>query len=130
MEREAWSRILPLVERLAPAAANRRYAFDWSRIILVYLWAVLHDRPICWACRAATWPEDLRPARLPTPSTMTRRLRVACVIRTLNSLLRHLQRGQARGLVSIIDGKSLPVGPQSRASDALRGRQTRRLGAV
>lgn len=122
MEREAWSRIVPLVERLAPRTANRRYAFDWSRIILVYLWAVLHDRPICWACQAATWPGDLLPPRLPTPSTMTRRLRAACVICALNRLLRHMQRGQTRGLVSIIDGKALPVGPHSRDPDARWGR--------
>src|SRR5262249_19861154 len=80
------------------------------------------DRPIWWACQAPTWPDDLRPSRLPTPSTMTRRLRAACVIRTLSSLLRHLQRGQGRGLLSIIDGKALPVGPHSRDPDACWGR--------
>lgn len=122
MEREAWFEIVALVERLSPRLSSRRCSFTWAHIVLTHLWAVLHDRPIYWACQARHWPDHLRPIRLPSPSTMTRRLRNACVIRTLRAVQRHLRRGQRRGLLSIIDGKALPVGPHSRDPDARWGR--------
>src|SRR5437868_1665392 len=31
----------------------------------VFFWAVVHDRPICWATRRKNWPKDRRPESLP-----------------------------------------------------------------
>ena len=75
MERGAWSGLATVVQRALPVASDRRFTFAWDVILLTYLWAVIHNQPISWACRPDSWPEALRPPRLPTPSTMSRRLR-------------------------------------------------------
>jgi hypothetical protein len=121
MEREVWLRIVTLVDRLAKGV-SRRYRFDDARIALVLQWAALHDRPVSWACRADHWPAELRPARLPTPATMTRRLRSASVVRLLRAVER-CSRGHIRGsLLHIVDGKPLPVAKHSRDRQAGFGR--------
>ena len=54
MESELW----PVVYRLLGEEAKRRPRpkgvwYSDGRILEVYLWAAVHDRPTCWALRAA-----------------------------------------------------------------------------
>ena len=34
-------------------------------VLLIVVWAAIHDRPICWACDPANWPDSSRPPRMP-----------------------------------------------------------------
>ena len=121
MEREVWVEIL-LQMRGRSKPLSRRFHFSTAQIVEVLLWAALHDRPIYWATRAAHWPTEFRPVRLPTPSTMTRRLRSRPVRDWLARLERHCRGPLRRCLVSIVDGKALPIANHSRDPDAGYGR--------
>src|SRR5208337_1898280 len=97
--------------------------FQPHTIALVFLWAALHDRPVCWACNERNWATTtLRPWTLPSSSTLSRRLRrvdTAMLMRAL--VLRMRQEGDPR-LVAVIDAKPLPVGGASQDSEARCGR--------
>ena len=47
-----------------------------ATIVATYLYAVLRDRPVCWACDERNWPATApRPAAvLPSQPTMSKRL--------------------------------------------------------
>lgn len=122
MEREVWKRILAFLARGANTEVGGRFTFSTREVAWTFLWAVLHDRPVSWACNPAHWPADLRPARLPTPSTLSRRLRRPSLAALLEGAHRRLRQGAARGLLHIVDGKPLPIGNHSHDRDAGYGR--------
>jgi hypothetical protein len=122
MQRDVWRRLVTLVRRLAASPSSRRFSFREAEIVLVYFWAAEHTRPVYWACRPDNWPDHLRPARLPTPATMSRRLRRPGVHACIDAVRRHQQRGLRRSLLSTLDGKPLPVSHHSRDRDARFGR--------
>ena len=72
MERELWKQLYAMVVRLDNLWTNGLYRH--AEILVVYLWAVIHDRPTSWACDPRNW-EAAPPVRLPPQSTMSRRLR-------------------------------------------------------
>src|SRR5690606_34665467 len=72
MERELWKRLYCLVVELDNGWTNGFYRA--AEIVAVYLWAVVHDRPTCWACDPSNWHGDA-PTRLPPQCTVSRRLR-------------------------------------------------------
>jgi len=95
-------------------------------ILLVSLWAILHDRPACWACCADNWPNQWRPARLPNPSTLSRRLRKEGVEQLRDRLHQAAVASfKIEDQVAIIDGKPLLVSDVSKDWDAKNGRGTR-----
>ncbi len=122
MEREVWLWIVTFVGRVTSPKMSRRFTFADGEILRVYLWSILHDRPVSWACRAAHWPPALRPPHLPTPSTMSRRLRRPSFAALLAATHRRLRQGARRGLLHIVDGKPLPIGNHSHDPDAGYGR--------
>ena len=73
MEGRVWEMVLSLVPASEPG--SRRFRYGCGEILLVVVWAVLHDRPMNWACQAENWPERWRPSKLPHPSTVSRRWR-------------------------------------------------------
>jgi hypothetical protein len=86
MEHELWSELSAAMFDVARAQAHRagaRFTHSHERVVRVYLWAVLHDRPVSWACDARNWACDARnwtghvrpPDPLPSQSTMSRRTR-------------------------------------------------------
>jgi IS5 family transposase len=121
MERDLWIAVVALVRSL-PASRPARCQFSDARIVLVLLWAALHDRPISWACRRSSWPIHLRGEALPTPSTMTRRLRTESVRLLLELLEERLREDEPEERVHIIDGRPLPIGGNSGDPDAGFGR--------
>lgn len=122
MEREIWCALVPLVRRIASEPVNKRFSFDWSEIVLVLLWSVIWMRPVSWATDPANWPDDLRPKRLPTPSTLSRRLRQPMALQIFIRAIRHVQRGLRRELYAAVDGKPLTVSRHSQDPDARFGR--------
>ena len=130
MERELWRKVYRLVGSLGRSRRRRRVRFGDRVIVLVALWAALHDRATNWACEAANWSR-LRPRRLPSESTMSRRLRTPSVQALLDAAEARLREdppggsldGLApAGLVKVADGKPLPVGGHSKDPDARSGR--------
>jgi len=123
MERELW----PLLYRvLGEVAADVRQKYvrhqPWV-VAAVVLWAALHDRPLSWACDPRHWSTtDLRPARLPSQATVSRRTRRAgfgCFLNLITARLRG--RGLPR-LALTLDGKPLLIGGCGKDPDAQVGR--------
>ena len=54
-------------------------------IVVVYLWAVIHDRPTSWACERRNW-NGIEVVRLPSQPTMSRRLRTRPVQQLLDQV--------------------------------------------
>ena len=122
MERELYRRLYVMIYQLARAQRTKHVVYADRLIVLVYAWAVLHDRPVNWACDKRHWPERARAQmRLPSASTMSRRLArppVRALIDRFEATLRQrLQRGGPHRL----DGKPLPVGGASKDRDAGQG---------
>lgn len=120
MERELWPRLYHRVMEAGESFRLVDVTFQPHVILLVLLRAALHDRPMCWACdprnRSTT---TLRPATIPSASTVSRRLRrldTAMFVRAVVARLRG-----ASPLLSAVDGKPLPVGGASGDRDARKG---------
>jgi hypothetical protein len=70
VDRDVW-----IVLRAATAASvrklrrpKRRFEFSDMLIVLMWLWAVMHDRPMSWACQRSSYSGLFRPRRLPSVS--------------------------------------------------------------
>jgi DDE family transposase len=122
MERELWPRLYHLVEEVGAAVRQKGVTYQPALIVLILLWAALHDRPVEWACDGRNWSTTtLRPIALPAPSTMSRRLRSVAVAVVLRALEERLRAARPPALVQVIDGKPLPVGGLSHDPDARTG---------
>jgi hypothetical protein len=122
MERELWMALY----RLAMALGSRfgSWKFSAADIVVVYFWAVVHDRPMTWALGQENWPADLRPRCLPSQSTFSKRMRrpetQELMLKIEHTLLAAL--GVGRMLLCVIDGKPLTVSGVSKDPDARFGR--------
>lgn len=124
MERELWSMLSVAIGDVSRCRrANAHHTHDHALIVRVYLWAVLHDRPVSWACRPGNWDPRTRPMVLPHQCTVSRRLRSVAVIDFLQALGRRLigRVRQAWRWLKIIDGKPLTVADHSKDPDAQWG---------
>lgn len=122
MERELWCILYRIVYGLGESFGNWRYST--SDILVVYMWAVVHDRPTVWASDPTNWPDDLRPDDLPSQPTLSRRLRRPDCVLLMTALEQHLigVLGLGKRLVRSIDGKGLGVSKISKDPDAGYGR--------
>ena len=126
MEDRLWEIVVSLLPQNKPSS---RQTYSDRDILLVVLWAALHDRPIAWACREENWSARRRLPRLPHPSTVSRRSRQPAFAACLEEAHRRLrERLGAPHAVAIIDGKPLRVSDYSRDPDAKNGRAYRRFG--
>ena len=119
MERELWKQLYAMVVRLDSLWTNGLYRH--AEILVVYLWAVIHDRPTSWACDPRNW-EAAPPVRLPPQSTMSRRLRSRGTKELLDRVESELGGDPTQWWVQRIDSKPLPIGPHSKDTDAKCGR--------
>lgn len=129
MERELWP---ILYHELAAAARDFRQKYvqhqPWA-VAAVLLWAALHDRPVAWACDRRNWSTTrLRPARLPSQPTASRRARKTAFGLFLAFLADRLRGRGLPGLALSVDGKPLVVGGCSHDPDARFGRAAGHLG--
>jgi hypothetical protein len=77
MERERWEQLDALVVRLGRFWTKGFYRC--GEIGVIFLWAVIHDRPISWAGDQRHWGSAVPPHGLPSQSTLSRRLRTSAV---------------------------------------------------
>lgn len=122
MERELWKILSQSVARLERRYHDERRTHQTGRIVRVFLWAALYDRPTCWACRPRNWVGVKPPRRLPDQSTMSRRLRYPDTRRMLDELASILNEAGYASLVRYLDGKPLTVSRHSIDPDARHGR--------
>lgn len=124
MEDRLWTIVLTLLP--SEQGDLGRDTYSARMILMVGLWAILHDRPFCWACCPAHWPEDRRPEQLPHASTLSRRWRRDDLAEAAHQVYRatmaHLP---CPDNVVAIDGKPLIVSDVSKDPDAKNGRGTR-----
>lgn len=98
---------------------NPRCTHDDATIVLILLFAALHDRAISWACVPGNWPWQLRPRNMPSQSCVSRRWRSEGVMQLLASLFQNYREHLPRSSYKYIDATPLPVGGTSR--DPQRG---------
>lgn len=124
MECELWDRLYALVRETAKEVGRRKgVLFSDAIIVLVIVWAALHDRPVSWACKAKNWIGTRhRPLWLPGNSTMSRRLQSPSVLGLQAALAKRIHGSGDSELIELIDGKSLTVGGCSKDPDAKWGR--------
>jgi hypothetical protein len=114
---------------------NPRFTHRDSTILLVALWAALHNKPISWATDPKHWPGDLRPrpttqgpSGLPSQSCMSRRLRgldqdgksdgSTRIFQLLERWQAMLRQRLGDSDVKLIDGRGLVIGGCSKDPDA------------
>lgn len=122
MEAKVYRAFLRLMMSLPHTRRGPRRQFDDRWIIMVYLWAVINDRPVSWTCDEQNWPDELLDRPLPSNATMSRRLRTLGVLQLLEQLLQTLSDLTPVPLVKTLDSKPLYVGAYSKDRDAKRGR--------
>jgi hypothetical protein len=122
MEHQLWKAIVALLLTLGTPRTPARFDFSDEDIVKVYYWAVIHDRPTSWACRRENWAPHLRRRLLPSPATMSRRLRSPRVVGLLDALERRVTAPKTPGLFWMIDGKPLVIGGCSKDRQAGYGR--------
>lgn len=123
MEDELWKELYPMIVEQGkhrPAKAT----FTDGQIVATFMWSVLHDRPVSWACRRSSWPIHLRGSCRPSPATMSRRLRTDSVQRLLRELNQHITAAKPASLCRWIDAKPLPIGGSSQDVQAGYGRSS------
>jgi Transposase DDE domain len=122
MEHQLWKAIVALLAEFGKPRFDPREDFNDHEIVQVWYWAVIHDRPVCWACQRRHWPPHLRRGRLPADSTMSKRLRRGTVRDLLARLEARVIAPKGPGVYWMIDGKPLPVGGCSKDRQAGYGR--------
>lgn len=120
MEGELFERIYRLLVALGKRPRHCVYSDPW--ILGIYFWAVLHDRPVCWACDPANWPVPWRDREFPSRSRVSERLRTASVRQLLKQVEQSLGRLWGQGWCKWIDGLPLPVGGSTQDRQARYGR--------
>jgi hypothetical protein len=122
MEHQLWTAILAVLADLDKPRKPPRLRFSDEEIVSSYYWAVIHDRPLSWACNPKHWPIQRQGRPLPSPATMSRRLRTPSVIALLGALERRVVTPQRPGLFWLIDGKPMAIGGCSKDRQAGYGR--------
>ncbi len=123
MERELWHPLYRLLKEVAKDFRQKYVQMQPWVLVAVMLWAALHDRPVSWACqRRHGSTTTLKPWRLPSPSTMRRRIDGVAVGLLGRALERRLRDSGRPALVAFVDGKPLPIGGNGKDPDARFGR--------
>jgi len=125
MEHQLWQSIVAVLATLSKDRKPTSCDFSDQDIVKVYYWSVIHDRPTRWACTLSHWPlwrrrKNLGP--LPSPATMSRRLRSPSVQTLLVALENRVIAPKEPGLFWMIDGKPLPISGISKDHQAGYGR--------
>lgn len=123
MDRSTWT-VLMLASRVAVRRlprTRRRAMYSDLLVLRMWLWAVMHDRPLSWACRRESYGSSFRPRTLPSVSRFSRRLRTMRFLRS-RVLLHRVLVAHGRGdALSFLDGKALAVGECTTDPDARDG---------
>jgi hypothetical protein len=121
MERELWKILSSHITAVDRNIVRGRYTHSIGRIVRVYMWSVLNDRPVDWACDRENWRGVRPPNSLPNQSRMSRRLRQRDTLDFMHALTQRLIVHREYELVKLLDGKPLAVSRHSQDADASFG---------
>ncbi len=124
MDRQGWQVVYAMirsVDRAVPRT-GRRTVYSDVLIVSMFLWAVGHDRPMCWACQRANYGGMFRPRRLPSVSQFSRRIRSQRCQRILQEVEGRLALADVVTPLCFLDARPLIVGPCSKDREAKPGR--------
>ncbi|PQO46763.1 transposase [Blastopirellula marina] len=125
MERQLWRSILVVMGEVGKPRHDPRSTFSIVDVVRVWFWAVIHDRPISWACCRQNWPIHERRRRLPSNATMSRRMRSPDVRAFLAKVEDRVLRPNPDDCDTwFIDGKPLTISGCSKDKQATYGRAT------
>jgi len=123
MERQLWKQIVSVVEDIYKRRGTAGCRYSSVLILKVWFWSVVHDRPLSWACCRCNWRIWERHLKLPSNSTMSRRMRSVEVIELLKLVEERILRRDKNGTIFwMIDGKPLPISGCSKDPHAGYGR--------
>ena len=122
MEGQLWKAIVMVLTQVCKRRKRANEDFSDEDIVRVYYWAVIHDRPISWACESRNWPLHWRRKALPSDTTMSRRMRSPHVVRLLDAVEERVTKPTKPGLYWMIDGKPLVIGGCSKDRQAGYGK--------
>jgi hypothetical protein len=125
VEGQLWNLIVAILASISKRRKRTCEDFGDEDIVKVFYWSVIHDRPISWACQRRNWPLHLRRRKLPSSTTMSRRLRSSSVMGLLNALERRVTAPRQAHLYWMVDGKPLVVSGCSKDRQAGYGRAAR-----
>jgi len=129
MERELFARLCRTLETIPTVRRRpRKSTYTNAQVLVVALWAAIHDRPISWATRRSSWPFHDRTRALPSSATMSRRLRKPVIAALLDDLIGALRLTGQGERTLIIDGRPLAIARHSADPDAAFGRAAGGLG--
>jgi Transposase DDE domain len=123
MERELWPVLYRVLRETGKDFHQKYVQIPGWILVAVMLWAALHDRPVCWACQKRHWrTTTLRPFRLPSAATMSRRIDSVGIGLVWHAVEQRLRNTGDPALIAFIDGKPLPIGGNGKDPDARFGR--------
>ena len=123
MEHQLWKEILAVLNAIDKPRRKVGETFSCVEIVRVWFWAVLHDRPVSWAVQRGHWPIHEPRRRLPSSSTMSRRLRSADVRALIEVIEQRILRPTTpQTLLWMMDGKPLVIGNCSKDRQSGYGR--------
>ncbi len=123
MEHRTWKLLVRAVRSAdrRRRRVGRRKVYSDQQIVKMYLWAVMHDRPMYWACDLRHYYGWYRPSQLPSVSQFSRRLRTARVQGMLKGVNEYVTRESRSSSLSFLDGKPLPLSRNTRDREAKKG---------
>lgn len=119
-EWKALYRTIRLVNRSIPRQ-GRRPLYPDTLIVAMYLWAVAHDRPLCWAVDRSNYTTVFRPRRLPSRSQFCRRIKSTRCQRLLMAVHDRLSESDRSAAIRYLDGRAMTVGRYTTDPDAALG---------
>jgi len=124
MKRELWPVLYRAVCDVAARFQQKYVHIPASALVLTMFWAAIHEMPVSWACVLKNWTTSMRPPRVPSQPTMSRRIDSVAVGFFYAAVDRRLREKSADtpGLLTFLDGKPLCIGGASKDPDAGYGR--------
>ncbi len=113
-------RSLRRVNRKIPKQ-GRSCQYNDILIVAMYLWAVFHDRPLCWAADRSNYSTLFRPRKLPSRSQFGRRIRSPRCQALLEALNHDVAGVGDVPNIFLMDSRPLRVGAYSRDPDVRNG---------
>lgn len=122
MDDELWKGVYQVVVEIGKQFRSpRKQIADWW-IVMTFLWAVVHERPMKWACESRNWPIAERYRRFPSSATMSRRLRTPATQQFLQLVEQSVRQRFNHSWCKWIDALPLPIGGSTADPDARYGR--------
>ena len=123
MSSQLWRLVYQSLRRVNRGIAKkgRKCQYDDTLIVAMYLWAVFHDRPLCWAAQRANYSSMFRPRKLPSRSQFGRRIKTVRCQELLQALDRELAQVEGVPNIFLMDSRPLRVGAYSRDPEACNG---------